>query len=219
MSSSPAAAPAIPVTAAAPSLAPRPDDDGLLPAGAHFTDAELQTLAHAGAVERLLPGVYCRAGRGALPQTRAAALWLLAGPMLAAGWTAVGPSAAWVLAGGPAPQRLHAAVGHYHRLPSGGCALPWALVQSDVAAGPSGVAPAEEDVVRVGPLRVTTAARTVEDLLLTADPDHARRAAHLMACHGTQGLTERLARPTRRAGVVAARARLAALLAALEPRA
>lgn len=200
------------------SLAPSPSTttSELVVAGELFSDPELQALTRHGALERVLPGVYCPTGAARSAQTRAAALWLLAGPVLAAGWTAVGPSAAWVLAGGPAPDRLHASVPHYHRLPSGGTVLPWALVQSDVAAGPEGAAEAEEDVVRIGPLRVTSPGRTVEDLLLTADPDHVRRAAHVMARHGTAGLTERLARPTRRAGVVAARARLASLLAALE---
>ena len=221
MSTSPAPASAAPPTAtppatALPTSARRGLATDLVVAGEHFTDAELQALVHRGAIDRVLPGVYCRSRAARDAETRAAALWLLAGPVLAAGWTAVGPSAAWVLAGGPAPPRIHAAVAHYHRLPAGGTVLPWALVQSDVAAGPQGHAEAEADVMRIGPARVTTPARTVEDLLLTGDPDHARRAAHVMARHGTAGLTERLARPTRRAGVVAARARLAALLTALE---
>ncbi len=55
-----------------------------------------------------------------------------------------------------------------------------------------------------------------EDLLLSADPDAARRAAAVIGAHGAAGLRERLARRTRRAGVVAARRRLGALLAALD---
>ena len=94
--------------------------------------------------------------------------------------------------------------------------LPWTLTQSDVAADATGVAPAEHDVLRFGPVRVTTPARTVEDLLLSADPDAARRAAAVIGAHGAAGLRERLARRTRRAGVVAARRRLGALLAALD---
>ena len=49
-----------------------------------------------------------------------------------------------------------------------------------------------------------------------ADPDAARRAAAVIGAHGAAGLRERLARRTRRAGVVAARRRLGALLAALD---
>ena len=105
---------------------------------------------------------------------------------------------------------------HFHRRPAGGGLLPWTLTQSDVAADATGVAPAEHDVLRFGPVRVTTPARTVEDLLLSADPDAARRAAAVIGAHGAAGLRERLARRTRRAGVVAARRRLGALLAALD---
>lgn len=192
------------------------DADGLILAGEPFTEAELQALGARGAVVRLLPGVWATPAAAARPGPRAAALWALGGPMLAAGWTAVGSSAAWVLAGGAPPERLHAAVPHFHRLPAGGCALPWSLTQSDVAAGPGGVAPAEEDVVRIGPLRVTGPQRTVEDLLLSPDPDAARRAALVIGVHGAAGLRERLGRRSGRAGVVAARRRLGALLAALD---
>lgn len=198
------------------------DDEGavgraaLLQAGMLFTEPELQALAARGTVERLVPGVYRPSGAAAGPGDRAAALWLVAASVLAAGWTAVGPSAAWVHAGGPAPPRLHAAVAHFHRIPAGGT-LPWRLVQSDVAASADGPAAAEEDVVRVAGVRVTTPARTVEDLLLTGDPDDTRRAARLLAVTGTAGLAERLARPTRRPGAVGARRRLALLLSALEP--
>ena len=189
---------------------------GLLLAGEPFTEAELQALGSRGAVVRLLPGVWATPAAAARSGVRAEALWVLGGPVLAAGWTAVGASAAGVLAGGAPPSRLHAAVPHFHRLPAGGCALPWTLTQSDVAAGPEGIAPAEADVLRIGPLRVTTAPRTVEDLLLSPDPDDARRAAGVIAAHGAAGLRDRLARRSRRSGVVVARRRLGALLGALD---
>ena len=187
----------------------------LVLAGDPFTEPELQALGARGAVRPLLPGVWARPDAADDPAVRAAALWTLGGPLLAGGWTAIGPSAAWILAGGAAPGRLHAAVPHFHRRPAGGGLLPWTLTESDVAAGATGVAPAEQDVLRFGPVRVTTPARTVEDLLLSADPDAARRAAAVIGVHGAAGLRERLARRTRRAGVVAARRRLGALLAAL----
>lgn len=194
---------------------PREGAHALVLAGEPFTPAELQALGARGVVVPLLPGVWATPADAGRPTTRAEALWVLGGPVLAAGWTTTGPSAAWVLAGGAAPSRLHAAVPHFHRLPAGGCPLPWTLTQSDVAAGPEGCAPAEADVLRLGPLRVTTPQRTVEDLLLSADPDSARRAAAVIAAHGAEGLRRRLSRRSGRSGVVAARRRLDALLDAL----
>lgn len=189
---------------------------GLLLAGEVFTAAELRVLAAHGAVEEVLPGVFRAVEGPAGPDKRARALALLCAPVLAAGWTAIGPSAAWVHTGGAPPARLHAAVPHFHRHPAGGPGVPFTLMQSDVAAGPRGPAPAEADVRPVAGVRVTTPARTVEDLLLTGDPDHTRRAARLIARHGAAGLRERLARPSRRPGAVGARRRLAQLLEALE---
>lgn len=190
--------------------------EGLILAGEPFTPAELQALGCRGVVVPLVPGVWARPEAARRPGVRAEALWMLGGPVLAGGWTAIGSSAAWVLTGGAVPERLHAAVPHFHRLPAGGSPLPWTLTQSDVAAGPDGRAPAEEDVLRIGPLRVTTPERTVEDLLLSPDPDAARTAAAVIAAHGAAGLRERLARHSRRSGVVAARRRLDVLLGALE---
>ncbi|MGC5047816.1 hypothetical protein [Micrococcus porci] len=184
-------------------------------AGMTFTEPELRLLAARGTLEAVLPGVYRPVDVPSDPAGRAAALGLLGGPVLAAGWTAVGPSAAWVHVGGPAPHRLHAAVPHFHRLPAGGAAPAWRLVQSDVAAGPTGAAPAEEDVQVLEGVRVTVPARTVEDLLLTGDPDDARRAARVIAAHGAEGLRDRLDRPSRRPGSVGARRRLRMLLDAL----
>lgn len=190
--------------------------EGLLLAGECFTAAELRVLAARGAVEEVLPGVFRPADGPSRPAERARALGLLCAPVLAAGWTAIGPSAAWVHTGGTPPARVHVAVPHFHRRPAGGPGVPFTLVQSDVAASPEGLAPAEPDVRRVGGVRVTTPARTVEDLLLTGDPDDTRRAARLIARHGAAGLRERLARPSRRPGAVGARRRLAQLLEALE---
>ena len=99
----------------------------LVLAGDPFTEPELQALGARGAVRPLLPGVWARPDAADDPAVRAAALWTLGGPLLAAGWTAIGPSAAWILAGGAAPGRLHAAVPHFHRRPAGGGLLPWTL--------------------------------------------------------------------------------------------
>lgn len=190
--------------------------EGLILAGEPFTPAELQALGSRGVVVPLVPGVWARPEAARRPGVRAEALWMLGGPVLAGGWTAIGSSAAWVLTGGAVPERLHAAVPHFHRHPAGGPGVPFTLMESDVAAGPRGPAPAEADVRPVAGVRVTTPARTVEDLLLTGDPDHTRRAARLIARHGAAGLRERLARPSRRPGAVGARRRLAQLLEALE---
>ena len=77
----------------------------LVLAGDPFTEPELQALGARGAVRPLLPGVWARPDAADDPAVRAAALWTLGGPLLAAGWTAIGPSAAWILAGGAAPSQ------------------------------------------------------------------------------------------------------------------
>ncbi|MDY6055484.1 hypothetical protein [Micrococcus sp.] len=192
------------------------DTTGLLTAGEHFTDGELAALASRGTLVALTPGVYATAEAATRPEARAVAVWTVAAPVLAPGWTALGPTAAWIHAGGAAPGRLHAAVAHFHRLPAGGAAQRWRLVETDVAASAHGPAAAEQDVVRIGPARVTSVPRTVEDLLLTGRGDDAARAAVLIARHGAADLPERLDRRRRRRGAVEARRRLAQILTALE---
>ncbi|MBN6801503.1 hypothetical protein JRG50_06125, partial [Micrococcus luteus] len=60
----------------------------LVLAGDPFTEPELQALGARGAVRPLLPGVWARPDAADDPAVRAAALWTLGGPLLAAGWTA-----------------------------------------------------------------------------------------------------------------------------------
>lgn len=182
-------------------------------AGDRFADAELQALVSAGALHHLLGTVYAPADRPVDPPLRARAVWLLAGPFLTAGWTAMGLTAAWIHAGGPLPRALHVAVAHYHRPPPTSDRGPgWSFTQSDVGAVGGAPAPAEQDVTRYGPVRVTTVARTVEDLLLLPGPVPRQAAARLIARFGADGLTERLAAPRRRPGIVQARRSLAELL-------
>lgn len=191
----------------------RPRAPEVWAAGAEFADAELQSLVSAGALHHLLGRVYAPADRPVDPALRAQAVWLVAGPVLTAGWTAMGLTAAWLHAGGPLPRMLHIAVAHYHRPPPARDHGPgWAFTQADVAAVGEAAAPAEQDVVRIGPVRVTTVGRTVEDLLLAEDAQKGRAAARLIARFGSDGLAERLAPPRRRPGIVRARRRLAELL-------
>lgn len=182
-------------------------------AGAEFADAELQALVSAGALHHLVGRVYTPADRPVDAGARAQALWLVAGPLLTAGWTAIGLTAAWVHAGGPLPRTLHIAVAHYHRPPPVRDHGPgWTFTQSDVAAVGDAPAPAEADVMRIGRVRVTGVGRTVEDLLLAEGVQEGRAAARLIARFGAHGLAERLAPPRRRPGIVRARRRLAELL-------
>lgn len=217
MTPSPADAP-VPIAAAASGPAPDRPSEGTPPtevwaAGAEFADAELQTLVSAGALHHLLGRVYAPADRPVDPRMRAEAVWLVAGPLLTAGWTAMGLTAAWLHAGGPLPRTLHVAVAHYHRPPPARDHGPgWTFTQADVAAVGGAPAPAEEDVVLIGPVRVTTVGRTVEDLLLADGAQEGRAAARLIARFGAEGLAERLAPPRRRPGIVRARRRLAELL-------
>jgi len=182
-------------------------------AGPEFADAELQALVSAGALHHLIGRVYTPADRPVDARARAEALWLVAGPLLTAGWTAMGLTAAWVHAGGPLPRTLHIAVAHYHRPPPARDHGPgWTFTQADVAAVGDAPATAEEDVARIGPVRVTGVGRTVEDLLLADGAQEGRAAARLIARFGADGLAERLAPPRRRPGIVRARRRLAELL-------
>ncbi|MDO5633614.1 MAG: hypothetical protein Q4G34_01890 [Micrococcus sp.] len=186
--------------------------DAVVTADGQMTDAELQSLVHAGALEHVLHGIYCLAGSQDVA-LRAEVIHRLAAPRLAAGFTIIRDTAAWVWCGGTPPRVLSAAVGHGHRPGAAAHGPRWDLVQCDLAASSGRPAPAEADVEQVGPLRITHRLRTAADLLTHGGVDEVRTAARLLSDAELRQLSLRLYTPSRRPGIVRARRRLEALLA------
>lgn len=191
-------------------------DEDLMVPGLPFSSAELQAMVHAGLVRPLLGGLCRAADHPSTDRLRAQAVALLAAPVLAGQWCAVGGTAAWIHLGGPGPDRLEVAVSHYHRRPLRALALPLVLRQLDVAATAFDPSPVQADVTLVGGLRCTTIPRTLEDLLRQEPITTARPVLVALArrCEAAQ-LWERLQRRRRLPGMAQARDRLRELLEGL----
>lgn len=194
--------------------------DFLVP-GLPYSAAELWAMERSGLVVHLAGDLYLPArhpgvegvstGRTAQSvRLRAAATHRLAAPVVFGRWAAMGLSAAWVHAGGPAPAVLEVAVEHFHRTPLSPLAVRWAPEQTDAVRHP-------EDVLDLAGLPCTAPARTIEDLLRRVDdperaPSAVAAAALLVPLLPVEQLLERFERNRRRPGMAAARRVLAELL-------
>src|SRR5699024_7953469 len=156
------------------------------------------------------------AGRvAASPETgavrvRAAAVRRLAAPVLTGRWAAMGLSAAWVHAGGPAPAALEVTVEHLQRVPLQPLSVGWNPEQTDAVRTP-------EDVMDLQGLPCPTPERTVEDLLRRVQDEQRAPAAlsaagRLVPLLPDGPLRERFEKNRRRPGMATARRALAELL-------
>ncbi|MGM7667443.1 hypothetical protein [Microbacterium sp. A93] len=196
---------------AAPTTSPADDTVEFLVPGLPYSAPELRGMEIAGLVDHVIGDLYLPADHGTDPaRLRAAAVHRLAAPVLTGRWTIMGLTAAWILAGGPAPPVLEAAVDRYHRMPLRPLSVRLSLEQTDVVDVP-------DDVIRLGGLPCTGPARTVEDLLRRAeDPARAApalaAAARLLPLTPAAHLRDRFERNRRRPGMAGARRALERLL-------
>lgn len=185
--------------------------------GLPYSAPELRGMEFSGLVVHVigdlyLPADHLSAGQGTdAARVRAAAVHRLASPVLSGRWAAMGLTAAWVLAGGPAPATLEAAVDRYHRIPLQPLSVRLALEQTNLMKRSA-------DLIRVQDVPCTSLARTVEDLLRRAeDPARAApalvAAARLLPLVPPTPLRERFERNRRRPGMAGARRALETLLA------
>ena len=184
--------------------------------GLPYSAPELRGMETAGLVVHVIGDLHLAADQlSAEPETdparvRAAAVHRLAAPVLTGRWAVMGLTAAWILAGGPAPSVLEATINHYHRIPLQPLSVRLRLEQTDVVEEPS-------DVIRLWGLPCTGLARTVEDLLRRAeDPVRAgpalTAAARLLPLTPAGHLRDRFERNRRRPGMAGARRALERLL-------
>lgn len=197
-----------------PALASSPTEtpvEFLVP-GLPYSGPELRGMELSGLVDHVIGDLYLPADQRPEPtRVRAAAAHRLAVPVLTGRWAVMGVTAAWVLAGGPAPLALEAAVDRYHRIPLQPLSVRLALEQTDVVEDPA-------DVIHLWGLPCTSAARTVEDLLRRAeDParaaDALTAAARLLPMTPAEHLRQRFEHHRRRPGMAGARRALETLLA------
>lgn len=124
--------------------------------GEPFVSAELQMMLREGVLSHVLDDVYVPGGTRIDTGTRVDAVARMLPPRLKRGAVICGATAAWVLIGGPAPERVTLIVSSgRRRRPAGG--LDWQLHQVPVEA---------DELLDSGPVPATSPARTTEDLFL-----------------------------------------------------
>lgn len=193
--------------------------------GLPFSGPELRGMELSGLVVHVIGDLYRPAAPDPVvplpasgPRWRAAAVRRLAEPLLPGPWVAIGRTAAWVHAGGPAPDVLEASVSRYHRRPLVPGALPLRLEQSGLAPAPHGGDEAGDgagDVVHIHGLWCSSVDRTIEDLLRAGPRGPERAVARsLLPLSVPDRLRGRFLARRRRPGMVAARSALHELLEA-----
>lgn len=124
--------------------------------GEPFASAELQVMLREGLLRHVIDHVYVPGGVRIGPDTRTKAVSRLLPTRLEQGSVICGATAAWVLIGGPPPERVALIVtSGRRRRPAGG--LDWQLHQVPVET---------EELIESGSMPVTVPARTAEDLFL-----------------------------------------------------
>lgn len=124
--------------------------------GAPFGAAELQVMLREGVLRHVIDDVYVQGDGRVDAATRVEAVGRMLSGRLARGSVICGETAAWVLIGGHAPERLTLIISSgRRRRPAGG--LDWQLHQVPVE---------QAELIDLGQLPVTTPERTAQDLFL-----------------------------------------------------
>lgn len=137
---------------------------GVYRPGYPFTGAELQALTGQGVLRHMLADVYAETSLPGSAAVRATAASALLSRTLRGCGVLCGETAAWVHLGAEPPDRSSIITGGVYRRPASGS---WRIYQVPLA---------EDEVLQIGPMPVTTAARTAADIYCGVGTSDSRRS-------------------------------------------
>jgi len=142
-----------------------------------FSPTELSAMAYHGILRAQFGPYYVDADLPDTATQRAKAVRMAAEHIITGDWTATLLTAAWIHTGGQAPEMLEAGTAEYQKSRSQPGVHPMALRHVDYLQRPE---LAEDDLLVIGGVVVTSVALTIEDLLrLGGTPRHQSRALEL----------------------------------------
>lgn len=148
-----------------------PAETAIYQPGHPFTAPELSVLAGEGVLRRVLPGAYVGTAAPECAEVRTAAVGAYVGPRLREAAVVGRLTAAWVHGYLSQPPELQLLVLRFHRLP---------LRRPDIGVSLHECLLADEEVLMIGQMMVTTPARTALDVAFHAPPPVARRILRRM---------------------------------------
>ncbi len=154
-----------------------------------FSPNELSAMAYHGVLRAQFGPYYVDADVPDTATQRAKAVRMAAEHVITGDWTATLLTAAWIHAGGQAPEMLEAGTAEYQNSHSRLGVHPAALRHVDYLQRPE---LEDDDLLVIGGVVVTNVALTIEDLLrLGGTPRHQSRALELTQMIDLDTLTER----------------------------